>query len=75
MFYGGSGDNIELQKVALNTKVVAQLVAALESDEPIQNGWLPTLIAVTGMMRDLEGRPVGDSVHASETECIRMQQQ
>ncbi|WIA32880.1 hypothetical protein OEZ86_006054 [Tetradesmus obliquus] len=42
-----------VHKLAPDAKVIPQLVAALESDKVITGGWLPSLIAVNGLLRDL----------------------
>lgn len=45
-----------LQKIALDIKIIPQLLAAVENDQPILTGSLPTLLAITGLIRDMEGR-------------------
>jgi hypothetical protein len=44
-----------MHRLALDAKIIPQLVAALEGDAVITGGWLPSLIAVTGLLRDLSG--------------------
>jgi hypothetical protein len=44
-----------VHRLALDAKVIPQLVAALEADKVITGGWLPSLVAVTGLLRDLNG--------------------
>lgn len=44
-----------VHRLALEAKVIPQLVAALESDQIITGGYLPSLIAVNGLLRDLTG--------------------
>jgi len=45
-----------MQKIALDVKIIPQLLSAVENDQPILTGSLPTLLAITGLIRDMEGR-------------------
>jgi len=58
------GDTEAVQKIALDIKILPQLLAAMETDKPVM-GSLPTLMAVSGMMRDLKRESLAVSAVAN----------
>jgi hypothetical protein len=50
-----AAESESMHRLALDAKVIPQLVAALAGDAVITGGWLPSLVAVTGLLRDLSG--------------------
>jgi hypothetical protein len=60
-----------LQQIAIDAKIIPQLLTALETDTPIYQGDLPTLVAVLGLLRDQENMIPG--ISPRKCQCLYCQ--
>jgi hypothetical protein len=63
MISSTAAESKSVHQLALDAEVILQLVAALAGDEVIRGGRLPSLIAVTGLLRELNGESRGSGVY------------